>query len=134
MSRAHFAAALSVAGALCFATLGSGAELLSVPLPGGLPAGNALAWLGLLGCSAAAWILAAGNAAVRAVAWLVLVISTAWLPASIVLAGNLALNFSGVLGGYWLVASAVLLVLVVVTLFLASAFAIIRRLRGTGSS
>ena len=134
MNRGLFAAALSVAAALCFATLGSGTELLGVPLPGGLPAGNALAWLGLLACSTAALILAAGSAVLRILAWLALAISAAWLPASIVLAGNLALNFSGVLGSYWLSASAVLLVLVVTILLLATASAIVRRLRSTGST
>lgn len=134
MSRALLAAALYFAAALCFATLASGADLLGAPLPGGMPAGNALAWLGLLGCSTAALLLSAGSRALRALAWLVVGISAAWLPASVVLAGNLALNFWGVFGSYWLAASAALLALVFASLLLATAFAIIRRLRGTGSA
>lgn len=134
MSKALSAAAVSLGAALCFGTLVSGADLLGVPLPGGLPAGNVLAWLGLLGCSTAAVLLASSSTAIRMLAWLALAISVAWLPVSIALAGNLALNFSGALGGYWLSASALVLVLVIAVFLLATGSAIIDRLKRAGSA
>jgi hypothetical protein len=123
------AAALALSAVLCLALLATGADLLSASLPGGLPAGNALAWFGLINASAAALLFAANGLFTRALARVALVLSIAWLPASVLLAGNLALNFSGELGRYWLVASAGLLALVVVTLFVASLGAILRRLK-----
>jgi hypothetical protein len=132
MSKALIATALVLAATLCLATLASGSTLLTAPLPGGLPVGNVLAWFGLLGFSAAALLLTARGSVLRTTAWAALAISVVWLPASTLIAGNLSLNFSGEVGGYWLATSAGLFALVVVALLLAAASAVIRRIRGAG--
>jgi len=134
MRKALFATALSVASVLCIAALASGATFIGAPLPGGLPAGNAITWLCLLGLSTAALLLAVPGSLIRTLAWAALAGSIAWLPASILLAGNLALNYSGAIGTYWLSASFGLFVLAVATLLLATASAIARRLKSAGAA
>lgn len=133
MRNSLLAAALFVASVLCIAALSSGAAFISATLHGGLPVGNAIAWLGLLGLPSAALLLAARGSLIRKLAWVAFAGAIAWLPASLLLAGNLALNFSGGTGAIWLSASLGLFVLAVATLLLAAASAVIRRLRGAGT-
>lgn len=133
MHKALLATAFFVASVLCIAALASGATFVSATLPGGLPAGNAIAWIGLLGLPAASLLLAARGSLIRKLAWVAFAGAIAWLPASILLAGNLALNFSDATGGIWLSGSLGLFVFAVATLLLAAASAVIRRFKGTGA-
>ena len=70
-------------------------------LPGGLPLGNLLAAAMLASWPAAAVLLATPRSAARRIAALALLGSLAWLPVSALLAGNVALNFSGGRGTTW---------------------------------
>ncbi len=96
------------------AFLFSGAEYLQQALPGGLPFGNALTAIGLISAAAAAVGLGQAGTVLRRISWSALVAAVAWLPVSIGLAGNLALNFSGTRGSLWIGLS---LATVVVVLF-----------------
>lgn len=80
-----------------------GATYLEAALPGGLPFGNALAALGLCAVAGAAVALSTRSTALRAVSLFSLIAAAVWLPASIALAGNLALNFDGGRGLAWAV-------------------------------
>jgi hypothetical protein len=72
---------------------------------------------------------------VRPIATTVLLASLAWLPISIVLAGNAALNFSGgVRGTLWAWLSAGLCVAVVATLLLAVGAAVLARRARSGAT
>jgi hypothetical protein len=107
------------------ASLVTGASYLGIVLPGGLPLGNAIAASGLVSTAAAAVLLSASDSRLRAAALCALCAAIAWLPLSIVLAGNPALNFAGWRGTVWMGSS--LLVLLAVLLVLA--WAIVQRLR-----
>lgn len=96
---------LMVVAALSGGALLSGSGLAEYPLPGGLPLGNLLMAVGLCGLSGTAWLLSAGGTARRRFAAMALLASLLWLPVSALLAGNLALNFSGTRGTAWLVGS-----------------------------
>lgn len=130
MSKAIAAAALVALSLLCFGALASGSELVSALVLGLLPAGNALMWAGLLGFSGAALLLSARSSFMRRLSLVVFALACAWLPASSLLAGNLALNFSGELGSYWLVGSLGLVALVVATLIASAAAAAYHRIKG----
>lgn len=98
-------------------SLVSGAAYLESPLPGGLPFGNALAAIGLCSTAGAAVGLSRTGTMLRALSMVSFVAAVIWLPLSIALAGNLALEFSGDRGGVWMwitlgTVSAVLLSLV----------------------
>ena len=83
-------------------SLVSGASFLGTPLPGGLPAGNAIAASGLVSPAVLAVLLSSRGSLLRVVAFGSLGAALAWLPVSIALAGNLALNFTGWRGSVWL--------------------------------
>ena len=103
---ARSVAALLVGIAL--ATLGalfSGAGWLESTLPGGLPAGNVLAALALCAPAAAAAVIARHGSLSRRLAVGVLVLALAWMPVSLLLAGNPELNFSSGRGNTWLALS-----------------------------
>lgn len=87
------------------ASLMSGAAYLGNVLPGGLPVGNALAALGLVSVAGIPALLAVPGSSFRLASLVVLGAAAAWLPASIALAGNLALNFTGWRGTVWFVSS-----------------------------
>jgi hypothetical protein len=97
-------------------SLVSGAGYLEIVLPGGLPAGNAIASLGLVAPAAVAVLLGAPGSPLRAAALGTFCAAVAWLPVSIALAGNLALNFTGWRGSVWLGVSLVIHVAVLCTL------------------
>jgi hypothetical protein len=78
-----------------------GASYSEWMLPGGLPFGNLLAATGLCSLAGLAFSLAPPASMRRRVSRLALFAAILWLPLSIVLAGNLALNFSGVRGTIW---------------------------------
>ena len=92
------------------AALVAGAPWLEQPLPGGLPAGNLLAASIPVALALAAWLLGRSRSLQRRAAATALVAALAWLPVSIALAGNLALDFSGDRGTAWLGFSAVMMV------------------------
>ncbi len=98
------------------ASLVSGAGYLESVLPGGLPVGNAVAALGLASAAGVPVLLSNPGSALRVAALTVLGAAVAWLPASIALAGNLALNFTGWRGSIWLAFSLVIHLAVVCTL------------------
>ena len=96
----YAAALLLVAASSLFAIL-SGADYLSVMLPGGLPLGNVLAALVFLGMSGAGYLLAKERKVLGRIAAIVLAASVLWLPVSIALARNASLNFAGWNGTLW---------------------------------
>lgn len=99
------AVALLAVAMFALLSLASGATYLEALLPGGLPLGNVLAALGLCAAAGAGVVLSAPGTALRSVAVGSLLAAAAWLPASILLAGNLVLNFSGARGSVWSVLS-----------------------------
>lgn len=96
------ALALLAVAAASVALLASGSARLGDVLPGGLPLGNAVAALGLVCAAAVPVLLGAPGSALRRAGLAVLVAAAAWLPVSVALAGNLALNFGGWRGSAWL--------------------------------
>ena len=96
---------IAIAAAAIY-SLVSGAAYLEVMLPGGLPFGNALTAIGLCSAAGAAIGLSTPRSLHRSVAAASFVAAILWLPVSIALAGNLALNFSGDNGLAWIVLSA----------------------------
>ena len=82
-----------------------GASYLEALLPGGLPFGNALTALGLCSAAGAAVALSARGTALRIASLAALVAAAVWLPVSVALAGNLALNLGSGRGLVWLVFS-----------------------------
>lgn len=137
MPKAIVAALLAIA-TLAMLSLSSGMPYLETLLPGGLPLGNALAALGLCAAAAAAFGLSARSTVLRAVSLAALFSAAAWLPVSIALAGNVALNFSGDRGAVWLVISLGVVAGVFVVLVWAVLAALLARrsaktLRGSAS-
>ncbi len=101
---------LLVLAGLSIGALASGSGLAEYLLPGGLPLGNLLMATALGALSGAAWVLTPPGSARRRFASVSLAASLVWLPASALLAGNLALNLSGARGTVWLVGSVVVIV------------------------
>ena len=122
------AALLALAAVAAFA-LASGASLLEATLPGGLPFGNALAALALLAIAGAATVLSRPRSACRCFAGLSLAGAALWLPASVVLAGNLQLNLGGTRGTVWLVFSLVVCAGAWTGLLWATAARVLERVR-----
>ncbi|MGD9388092.1 MAG: hypothetical protein PVI87_07675 [Gammaproteobacteria bacterium] len=104
--------------------------LLLWRLPGGLPLGNALVALALCAPAAAALLLSPPGTLGRKLALVALFIAIAWLPVSVLLAGNLNLNFSGDRGHTWEVFTAVTALLAIVAIAWAVAQLAWRRYRG----
>lgn len=123
--------AIAVAAVL---SLVFGASYLEAALPGGLPLGNALAALGLCAMAGAAVTLSVRRTALRAVSLASLAAAVAWLPASVVFAGNLALNFVSGRGEAWLALSAVVVVGVLCSLLWALAGSLLAKYRGAGAA
>jgi len=109
---------------ISLASLMSGASYLEFALPGGLPAGNALAAIGLASAAALPVLLSSAGSVLRSAAWAALAAAAAWLPLSIALAGNLALNFASGSGSIWLGFTLAVILFVLCTL----AWALISRL------
>ncbi len=108
--KAMIVAMLLAVAAFAVLCLVSGSAWLEVMLPGGLPLGNVLSALGPCAIAGAGLALSAPRTVLRAVSVAVLVAAVAWLPVSVALAGNLALNFDGWRGTVWFVYSAVVVV------------------------
>lgn len=120
---------LVAVAALSCGVLLSGPALAEYPLPGGLPLGNLLMALCLCGLSGAAWLLSAGSPAQRRFAAMALLASLLWLPGSALLAGNLALNFSGTRGTAWLLGSVAVMAAALVAFAWAMVGCAVHRLR-----
>lgn len=128
--------ALLLTAAFAVASLASGAAFLDAPLPGGLPLGNALAALGLCAAAGAAIGLGGAGTLRRAVAIAALLSAAAWLPTSVMLAGNLALNFGGGRGQAWMAISLATVLLVAISLawaVIAALLSLCRRRRAVGA-
>jgi len=117
---------------ISLASLVSGASYLEFALPGGLPAGNALAAIVLVSAAAVPVLLSSRGSALRAIALATLAAAAAWLPLSIALAGNLALNFASGRGSIWLgfTLAVIVAVLCMLAWALVSRLAAMRRRAG----
>jgi hypothetical protein len=93
--------------AIFIGVLISGARYSEWVLPGGLPLGNALAAICLCSLPGSAFYLSPVGSVRRRISQVVFSVTLFWLPISLVLAGNLQLNFSGYRGTAWLVISLV---------------------------
>lgn len=122
--------ALLAATALVVLALAQGWPLLLWDLPGGLPLGTALAALGLCAPATAAILLSPPGTMDRRLAQVALVAGIAWLPVSVLLAGNMRLNFTGDRGFTWLVLTATTALLVMLVLGWAAARLAWQRYRG----
>ncbi|HEY5804710.1 MAG TPA: hypothetical protein VIT90_13545 [Lysobacter sp.] len=110
-------------------SLATGADYLGQVLPGGLPLGNALAATFLCALAAAAVGMSVRGTVLRRVSLAALMAAAAWLPVSILLAGNLALNFAGGRGDAWLMLSLAVAMAVLATLAWASIATIVAACR-----
>lgn len=119
-----FVIALLAISAFASISLVLGASYLDAMLPGGLPLGNALTALGLCAAAGAAVGLSAPGTVLRLASLVSLLGAVAWLPVSVVLAGNLQLNFSSERGLAWMVFSLV----VVLDVFSTLAWALVASL------
>ena len=111
-----FVITLLAIAAFAAISLARGASYLDAMLPGGLPLGNVLTALGLCAAAGAAVGLSAPGTVLRLASLVSLLGAVAWLPVSVVLAGNLQLNFSGERGLAWMVFSLVVVLDVLGTL------------------
>ncbi len=127
-------AALLAAGVAAGTLLATGAAWLGMELPGGLPVGNLLAALCLCCLAGAAFALSPRGTARRAAAGAALACAASWLPLSVALAGNLALNFQDGRGAAWLGFTQAVVALVLGTLAWTLATALRRRLAANGLS
>ncbi len=107
------------------ASLVSGASVLSMVLPGGLPVGNMLAALGLVSPAALALFISTSETKLRVASLAMLWAALAWLPVSIILAGNLPLNFIGWRGTVWMGLTILLVLGVLTTLLLGGVYRLV---------
>lgn len=109
------------------AALMSGESFLEVPLPGGLPAGNLLAAIALCSLAVAAVGLSRPGTLLWHLSITSLLAASAWLPVSIALAGNLALNFDGFRGQLWIWMSLAVIALVLLAALAAAIDRLVRK-------
>lgn len=119
--RTLFVSLVLLLAGLSAGALVAGPDLAEQRLPGGLPLGNVLMAIALCGFSGGALLLSPSGSARRRFAAVALAASALWLPASALLAGNLALNFSGARGTAWLAGS----VAVIAAAFFALVWAVV---------
>jgi len=96
--------------AFALLSLLGGAHYLETPLPGGLPFGNLLTALGLCATAGASLALSLPGTRRRTLAATSLAAAVAWLPVSVLLAGNPQLNFGDERGHVWLAFSVAVVV------------------------
>jgi hypothetical protein len=111
----------------CIGALVAGAAVVDRVLPGGLPFGNLLAAAGLCALAGAAFALSPAVTPRRRIAKIVLIVAALWLPLSVALAGNLALDFSGARGSLWLAATAIVVLSALCSFAWAAAAFLLRR-------
>lgn len=127
--RKLFALLVFLLAGLSAGALLADSDLAEQRLLGGLPLGNALMAFALCGFSGSAFLVSPRDSAHRRFSALALAASILWLPASALLAGNLALNFSGARGTAWLVGSVAVMVATLVALAWAMVGCAVHRLR-----
>lgn len=128
------ATALVTFAAFVVLSLVRGASYLDAPLIGGLPFGNLLVALGLCALAGASVALSAPGTTLRAASLTSLVGAVLWLPASVVLAGNLQLNFGGGRGPAWLAMSVAVIAYACSTLLWALLALALAKMRGAGKA
>ena len=111
-----------------------GGAILEVPLPGGLPIGNLVTACTLCAPAGAAVALSPAKTLVRYFSLASLLAACAWLPVSIALAGNLALNFQGARGEMWFAFTSVTFVAVYCSLAWAVIVRLVIRFRNGAST
>lgn len=102
MMRKLIVSLLVLLPAAAVVVFGAGLPWVEGSAVGTLPNGNLLAAIALLAWPAAACLIAPADSGARRFALVALALALAWLPVSAMLAGNLALNFSGQRGSLWL--------------------------------
>lgn len=127
--RTLFVSLVLLLAGLSAGALVAGPDLAEQRLPGGLPLGNVLMALALCGFSGGAFLLSPTGSARHRFAAVALAASALWLPASALLAGNLALNFSGARGTAWLAGSVAVIAAALFALVWAMAGSALGRLR-----
>lgn len=116
-------------------SLVSGAAYLDATLPGGLPLGNALSAFGPCAVAGAVVLLSTPRTALRAVSVGSLIAGVFWLPASIFLAGNLALNnFDGWRSLAWFIYTGVVVSAALGSLLWALAASLLAMRRSAGAA
>ena len=134
MSRKIVAAAVLLALAVSAGlSLIGGASCLDAPLAGAVPLGNLLAAVGLCAMAGAAVVISTRGTGLRAAALAALAGAMLWLPVSVLLAGNLQLNFSGGRGTTWLVFSAAVFAFACLALLWGIGSFVLARVRGAGA-
>lgn len=111
-----------------------GADYLEASPIGDLPIGNVLVGLGLSALAGAAVALSTRGTTLRAASLVSLVGAALWLPASVVLAGNLQLNFDDGRGPVWLALSLAVVASACFTLLWALLAAVLVKIRGAGEA
>lgn len=104
---------LLAVAALAMGTLVSGAGHLEQTLPGGMPLGNVITALALICPALAAVLISRPRSTCQRASQVAFAAAVLWLPVSLMLAGNLTLNFVGSRGVVWLALSLATLMLVV---------------------
>lgn len=127
-------AVLLALAAFAILSLVVGAPYLESRLPGGLPLGNVLAALGPCAMAGAAVVLSVQGTVLCAASFTSLVGAALWLPASVALAGNPELNFSGGRGSVWLALTAVVAAGAVCTLLWALVASALAKFRGASAA
>ena len=111
-----------------------GAPYLETDLPGGLPFGNLLTALGLCATAGASLALSLRGTKRRTVAAASLAAAVLWLPVSVLLAGNLQLNFGEGRGAAWLAFSAAVVVGACSTLVWGLGASVLAKFRSSGAA
>lgn len=127
------ALALLVVACASVGLLVCGGDVLEVSLFGGLPVGNAVAALAVTSVAGIPMLLSARGTVLRRVAFASFCGALAWLPVSIALAGNTALNFSGWRGSAWLIFSLVIHLVVVCVLLWACVARMLAMVKRSGA-
>ncbi len=101
MNRAALAVVVAVLALAMLAPLLLGLAVVDHDLPGGLPLGNLMAAGFLAAWPAIAVVISRPRSVARTIAVAALLLALAWLPVSILMAGNLRLSFADDTGERW---------------------------------
>lgn len=133
-SKSIIVAVLLAFAAFVLLSLVCGAPYLGIPLPGGLPLGNVLTALGLCAMSGASVVMSPRGGSRRPAALLALAASVLWLPISVLLAGNLQLNFGSGRGVAWIAFSVAVLAGACFTLLWALGASVLSKFCSAGAA
>jgi hypothetical protein len=123
---------LVVALACCW-VLFSNNDVLDVELPFAFPAGNLIAAALLIAASSLAVLLAVRGTRLHAAARAILLLSIAWLPVSMAIAGGVQLSYSGWQGWLWIAYTCALLVAIPVVVAWALVATVVGRRKAAGA-